>query len=98
METLIHAYVTGLILYAALQLVIGNGSGRARMTVKWLNNRTFNYPSIFAVIGLSLLWFIVLPIQIYQHHASVVAYKRQRAARRREWAESLEGQRHAGEW
>lgn len=89
METLTNVYATGLILYAALQLVIGNGSGRAHMTVKWLNNRAFDFPSIYGVIAMSLLWFIVLPTQIYQHHASVVAYKRQRAARRAEWDASL---------
>lgn len=83
-QTLTNIYGTGLILYALLQLVVGNASGTATVTVKWLNNRVFHVRSIYGVIVMSLLWFIVLPVQIYQHAATVRSYKRQRAQRRAE--------------
>lgn len=80
-EVLTDIYATGLVLYTLLQLTVGNFAGTGRLTVTWLNNRTFRFPSAYATIPLCLLWFIALPAQIYQHLVQVRRFKRERAAR-----------------
>lgn len=75
------AYVTGLILYALLQLVTGGCSGTENLTVKWRVRHTYRIRAIYGAIFMSVFWFIVLPVQIYQHLAEVRHFKRERAAR-----------------
>lgn len=90
---LVYVYLVGLALYTLLQLASGNFGGVAKVTIKWLGGRVFYIPSMYGATGMSLLWFIVLPVQIHQYQMERVRFYRARAERR-----AREGAATGGAW
>ncbi len=85
----LYVYLVGLVLYTIAQLAAGNFGGVATLTVKWLGGRKFFIPSMYGALGMSLLWFIILPLQIHQYQMSRVRFYRDREKRRADQRDDL---------